>query len=141
MDLDLHPGVHTPTAARHAVDDAVAQLPEVDEHARQNASLLVTELVTNAVVHGSPPSRLRVQAAGGRLRIAVSDHGSRPPVLMHPGPELGHGRGLLLVSTLAADWGVEYRARGGKVVWAELPMETATSPRSRVAVAHPAEGL
>lgn len=117
IDIALDTGVQSPTDARHAVD---ATLPEVDESTRQNTLLLVTELVTNAVVHGSPPCRLRAHAAAGRMRIEVSDCDPRRPVLMRPGPELDHGRGLLLVSALADDWGVEPRSAGGKTVWAEL---------------------
>lgn len=85
------------------------------------AVLLVSELVTNAILHGRAPLELRAQAAGSGLRVEVYDQDpSTPPVLRHdvdltePG-----GRGLQLVDTLADRWGWTENDHG-KVVWFEL---------------------
>ena len=85
------------------------------------AVLLVSELVTNAILHGRAPLELRAHAAGAGVRVEVHDHEpSRPPVLRHdedltePG-----GRGLQLVDTLADRWGWAENDNG-KVVWFEL---------------------
>lgn len=85
------------------------------------AVLLVSELVTNAILHGRAPLELRAQAAGAGVRVEVHDQEpSRPPILRHdedltePG-----GRGLQLVDTLADRWGWAENDQG-KVVWFEL---------------------
>lgn len=85
--------------------------------------VVVSELVTNAVVHGR--SAVDVQVDGdpgaGRVRVAVTDAGGGRPRTQRPGPEESHGRGLQIVEALADLWGVEPAASGrGKTVWAEL---------------------
>jgi anti-sigma regulatory factor (Ser/Thr protein kinase) len=85
------------------------------------AVLLVSELVTNAILHGRAPLELRAQALGSAVRVEVQDQDpARPPVLRHDVDltEVG-GRGLQLVDTLADRWGWAERD-GGKVVWFEL---------------------
>jgi hypothetical protein len=55
------------------------------------------------------------------LRVAVRDDNPALPVVgHHPDLTAESGRGLLLVSTLADDWGVESTESGGKAVWFEL---------------------
>jgi anti-sigma regulatory factor (Ser/Thr protein kinase) len=85
------------------------------------AVLLVSELVTNAIMYGRAPLELRAHAEGSALRVEVYDHDPvHPPVLRRnvdvadPG-----GRGLQLVDTLADRWGWAENANG-KVVWFEL---------------------
>ncbi|MFB8114441.1 ATP-binding protein [Streptomyces sp. NPDC055962] len=84
--------------------------------------LCVSELATNALVHGVPPGRVfRVRlTCGSVLRIEVHDSGDghvREPV--DPGPLDEHGRGLALVGALADAWGVGKRDPG-KIVWCEF---------------------
>ncbi|WLQ40444.1 ATP-binding protein [Streptomyces laculatispora] len=87
--------------------------------------LCVSELATNALVHGVPPGRgFRIQLswerADGRLRIETHDSGDgEVRGAPCPGPDAEGGRGLLLVSALAAAWGVGERTPG-KVVWCEF---------------------
>src|SRR5699024_8169974 len=125
-----------PTDARHAVDAAIGIS---DESSRQTVLLLVTELATNAVVHGRPPCRLRVHTGQEWLRIAVSDTDPHPPVVLNPGPDVDHGRGLLLVTTLADAWGVDRTrhpaGQDGKVVWAEARLTSPVSPDRGVSYA------
>lgn len=88
-----------------------------------SAGLLVSELATNALLHGCLRDRLfRVQLrlTAATLRIEVSDpRGERLPRLRLPEDGECFGRGLLIVAELADRWGVEPRTVG-KTVWAEL---------------------
>lgn len=84
------------------------------------AELLTSELVTNALVHTDRDAILTATVRPGRLRVEVRDFVGRRPKLCVPNADDGtHGRGLMLVQSLADAWGV--RADGvGKVVWFEL---------------------
>ena len=84
-----------------------------------DATVIVTELVSNAVIHAMTTSELRVSYGAGVLRIEVMDAAPHRPVMRSPGTTEEHGRGLLLVSTLSESWGVEPQP-DGKLVWAEL---------------------
>ena len=83
-------------------------------------NLLVTELVTNAVIHGGSESEVAVLLTGQALRVEVADN---HPAVPAPRPTdddwATSGRGLALVETLSERWGIEPRA-GGKVIWFEL---------------------
>ncbi|WP_399552609.1 ATP-binding protein [Streptomyces sp. YIM 98790] len=93
--------------------------------------LLVSELVTNAVVHTARPAVLRLGLAvpegagaeGGRriaaVRLEVVDVSSRAPVRRSASGEDTGGRGLELVELLADRWGWQYEA-DGKRIWCEL---------------------
>ncbi|WJV51172.1 ATP-binding protein [Streptomyces flavofungini] len=86
----------------------------------ETAELLASELVTNALVHTDRDAVLTASVGPGRLRVEVRDFvGCRPRPRAPGNEEDTHGRGLLLVQSLADAWGV--RAHGvGKVVWFEL---------------------
>ncbi|OIJ63395.1 ATP-binding protein [Streptomyces mangrovisoli] len=84
------------------------------------AELLTSELVTNALVHTDQDAVLTATVGPHGLRVEVRDFVARRPRLHVPDADDGtHGRGLVLVQSLADSWGV--RAHGvGKVVWFEL---------------------
>jgi anti-sigma regulatory factor (Ser/Thr protein kinase) len=86
------------------------------------ATLLVSELVANAVLHTGTPIRVVVRT-GDRVRIEVHDGNAQLPVRKHYSNMSGTGRGLMLVERLATDWGAE-RTSTGKVVWFELDGST-----------------
>ncbi|WP_326686629.1 MULTISPECIES: ATP-binding protein [unclassified Streptomyces] len=88
------------------------------------AQLVISEFVTNAVLHtDSGRIGCSLHLDGERLRIEVSDEGAEgcAPQPRIATPEEVNGRGLQLVGALAERWGVSSGdARCGRVVWAEL---------------------
>ncbi|WP_413760148.1 SpoIIE family protein phosphatase [Streptomyces sp. MMBL 11-3] len=84
--------------------------------------LIVSELVTNALVHTDGQIRLDLTLIDNRLRVAVADVSPRTPIKPTSiGWEATGGRGILLVEALSANWGT-VPVSGGKQVWAELPL-------------------
>ncbi|MFJ4468627.1 ATP-binding protein [Streptomyces sp. NPDC089424] len=115
-----------------------------------NAVLVTSELVTNAVTHsGSERIVCRLHLVGRRLRVEVEDQnlGSTLPASRQACPDDQNGRGLVLVEAVCDDWGVGPAPnRTGRVVWADLtttpsppvPPTPATPPARPVP--HSAEG-
>ncbi|MFH8617512.1 SpoIIE family protein phosphatase [Streptomyces sp. NPDC017979] len=120
---------------------AVWRLPDAIVHARRftartlrswgagvdvdTAQLIVSELVTNAVLHTRGQVRLDLTLTGRRLRIAVNDSSPRAPVRSTAlDLDATGGRGLVIVQALATAYGSVPFA-GGKQVWAELPVAPA----------------
>ncbi|MER5473000.1 ATP-binding protein [Streptomyces sp. NPDC002685] len=100
------------------------------EHACEDVLLVTGELIANALEHGRPPVRVVLTETrsdeGRRLRIEVTDAGTGPDVgrvratWRHPSFSLADGgRGLLIVDTLAENWGDEPTAEG-HTVWADV---------------------
>jgi CheY-like chemotaxis protein len=81
--------------------------------------LLVSELVTNAVVHASSAPRVEVQLEGATARVQVFDDDPTLPTAGEASTSALGGRGLFLVEQLATRWGTE-RHGDGKVIWFEL---------------------
>ncbi|MFI2206842.1 ATP-binding protein [Streptomyces sp. NPDC020192] len=113
-----------------AVPEARRELRELLRHwgrpgRSEIAELLTSELVTNALVHTDDDAVLTAVVEPGGLRVEVRDFMARRPELR--APDTGddtHGRGLVLVQSLADAWGV--RPHGvGKSVWFELGAEAA----------------
>lgn len=91
------------------------------------AQLLVSELVGNAVRHGLPPIEVDVRCDGGELlEIRVRDSLEGRPRLKHVDLDAEGGRGIALVDLLSEQWGTEFDPEaGGKVVWFRLSLRTA----------------
>ncbi|MEY9997930.1 serine/threonine-protein kinase RsbW [Streptomyces sp. V4I8] len=88
------------------------------------ARLLVSELFTNAVIHGdSSAVQLALAVRGSVLRIEVVDNGGSPQEFheVDAAPTDEHGRGLLLVRELAERWG-QFTERTGTRVWFDLAL-------------------
>ncbi|WP_411070327.1 SpoIIE family protein phosphatase [Streptomyces sp. cmx-4-25] len=86
------------------------------------ATLLVSELVTNAIRYGAAPVTLRLITDSTTLTCEISDAGQAAPHLRHAKAVEEGGRGLLICAVLADNWGMRYSA-GGKTVWAEIGTE------------------
>lgn len=82
-------------------------------------ALLVTELVTNAVLHADSAGVLSLSEIEAGMRVDVADVSTTPPTLLAIDFTASSGRGLRLVDELADSWGVDLHA-DGKVVWFEL---------------------
>ena len=89
------------------------------------AELLVSELVTNALLHADAPRRLRL-FRDRVLTVEVADAGGQTPQLRETGEQEEGGRGMFLVGELAHRWGSRI-TRNGKVVWAELELPLGTA--------------
>jgi GAF domain-containing protein len=98
--------------------------------ASDDLQLIVSELVTNALIHAGSDVELRLRAFSGHVRVEVRDSASSPPV---PSPfsvsdegmaQAEHGRGLMLVGALARRWNTAPNGRG-KTVWLEMAVPAA----------------
>ncbi len=83
---------------------------------RNDVVLAVSELVTNAVLHASPPLSLRVACAERSVLVEVLDRTSLRPRRQRPTDDDEHGRGLNIVAAVTSSWGTR-RAGAGKSVW------------------------
>jgi len=84
-------------------------------------SLLVSELVSNAIVHAQSDFEVSVLLRGHTIRIEVDDQSDAPPVPRDADIDDDSGRGMALVEALAIGWGVTERDGSGKTVWFEVP--------------------
>ncbi|MGH3331828.1 MAG: SpoIIE family protein phosphatase [Nocardioidaceae bacterium] len=85
----------------------------------EDAVLVTSELVTNAMLHGAAPVDLRVHADHSRVLLEVQDRGSFQPRRVRPTPDDEHGRGLQIVAALSQRWGTRVTP-DGKSVWCIL---------------------
>ncbi|MFF3404537.1 ATP-binding protein [Streptomyces sp. NPDC002659] len=130
--------LHAPRTARSFVRTAIADwtpeaLPaEITERLTHDATLLVSELVTNAVVHAGTTVELYCRLVAGEtegeefasLVVEVSDdHPMRPLLPGDANTYATHGRGLQLVAAIAESWGISYH-RDLKTVWFRLPIRS-----------------
>lgn len=116
--VELNPQPADVPAARRFVADQCERWGCSDLLA--DASIVVTELVTNAFLHAGTRCELRAGLSDRALRLQVTDYGAGMPDPGAADDLTEHGRGLLLVSALCVGWGVEALPTGGKVVWAEI---------------------
>ena len=132
FELAAHPG--SPAQARRLTRARLTHW-SVCEDTCDSAALVVSELVTNAIVHtASNHVVCELHDGDDLVRIAVRDEGSAPgePCRSPQRAEEEQGRGLLLVDALCHSWGA--REHGlGLLVWAELPRK-ADTPRDDAAV-------
>jgi PAS domain S-box-containing protein len=85
----------------------------------ETAELLVSEIVTNALVHAGTPIDVGFSFVDGGLRVEVTDGSPHAPTPRAYGPSAGTGRGLMLLEELVDEWGVVHQ-RPGKTVWFQI---------------------
>jgi anti-sigma regulatory factor (Ser/Thr protein kinase) len=115
--VELTADVASCSMARRFVEEALSQ---ATDDVRASAMLLISEVVTNALLHTSGPVTVEVQQEGRAYRIAVGDQSRTPPTKKGYRVDDVTGRGLELLDLLAAAWGWNPTG-GGKIVWFDLP--------------------
>ena len=103
--------------ARRLVSETLREWDRLD--LIEPAALLVSELVTNSVLHAGTDIEVRILPAGGGARVEVADGSATAPSRRRFADEAVTGRGLEIVGAVATAWGVESTATG-KVVWFQL---------------------
>lgn len=105
------------SAARHAVADLLLGAMPVPIVVLEDVLLMVSELVTNVVVHAHTETRVWATVEPGRVSVAVGDGDpDHAPFLAERGSLATNGRGILLVDALSSDWGIDL-LDDAKVVW------------------------
>jgi anti-sigma regulatory factor (Ser/Thr protein kinase) len=120
-----------PANARNSVRDLFRGLALTDRNRvyplASDVELVVSELVTNAVLHGTGPITLRVRVIEGFVSVGVQDCGSGVPHVNRADASREGGRGMAVVAGLVSDWGVRVDGDTGKEVWAILAVEPLTT--------------
>lgn len=112
--------VPVPLAVRAARRFVTGQLARSNSQTLvEDAGLVISELATNAVMHGASPFRVSIAQSDSIVRLTVEDTSGEPLSRPEPMPAAIGGRGLAVIDSLCARWGVEPHD-GGKAVWAEL---------------------
>jgi DNA-binding NarL/FixJ family response regulator len=109
-----------PSSSRHArrfIDEALRRWDCGD--LADTVTLLISELVANAVMHAHSTAEISVLLHPGCVRIEVADRDPTIPKRRNVGLESTSGRGLALVEALSRSWGIE-RTPTGKYIWFEV---------------------
>ncbi len=123
LDLVLAAVPHSVATARHAVARLLVSAPRIPTEVAEDVLLLVSELVTNAVLHARTAVRVSASAKGGHIMVSVGDDDPlHAPSAAERGTLATSGRGIRLVELLASSWGVEVEAQS-KIVWFESTYE------------------
>jgi len=121
LHLSLEPGPHAPAEARAAIAD-FSEAHGLDTDTLAGLLLLVSEVVTNAVVHPEPqPSAdisISASVVDAMVRVEITDQGAGFIPHGRDPERIDGGYGLYLLDQAAARWGVEHR--GGTTVWFEV---------------------
>ena len=115
----LPPDPSSAMVARTFARDVLSTWSESE--AADTVTLLVSELVTNAVLHAGSKVEVAVRHRGDWLRVEVADESPILPGQREFTSDATTGRGLGLIEAMADAWGVEPRADEGKIVWFEVP--------------------
>ncbi|MEW6477450.1 MAG: response regulator [Actinomycetota bacterium] len=110
----------SPRAARRFVSQALTGWDDEEGDLTDTVTLLVSELVTNAVVHAGSEVEVLVRLTSTAARIEVTDASAEAISPRDAAADEDSGRGLALVGSLARRWGVRPAPGGGKTVWFEV---------------------
>jgi anti-sigma regulatory factor (Ser/Thr protein kinase) len=113
-ECELPVSHEAPARARRFLKTAAC--PEHHSALLDDAMVLVSELVTNSVLHGGPPLVVAVDCDGAFLQVRVRDGSPSLPTPRAAGQADENGRGLALVAAMSHEWGVQPDT-DGKLVW------------------------
>lgn len=99
----------------------------LDTETAETVTLLTSETVTNAFIHGRSEARLRLRLLPDRVRLEIGDDNSRHPVRAERQDDALDGRGLAILELASSAWGID-DDDAGKVVWFEVAAEPTTTP-------------
>ncbi len=98
----------------------------LDHEGIRQVALMVSEIATNCVVHARTAFRIAITRHEGQVRVEVTDRSPRRARPVHAGPDDARGRGLMIVSSLADDWGIAPDTPAGhKTVWFAVALNAA----------------
>jgi len=89
-------------------------------------ALLVSELVSNVVLHAHTPFEVTLRVRDEHIRVSVADESPLIPAMKQYAADSVTGRGLTMIDSAAARWGIDETA-GGKAVWFEMPCAEAVA--------------
>lgn len=115
----LAPDLARVSDARRSASAAL-RLWDVGKPLADDVQLVVSELVANAIEHGSGWVALRVAETAGNVTVEVTDANHVPARIRCSEPDDPRGRGLVIVAALAHQWGV---SENGRTTWARFVLE------------------
>jgi hypothetical protein len=124
--VSLDPVAQSASAARELVVSTCAEWGLA--HHGETAALVVSEAVTNAILHSATDLEVAIARHGSRLRVAVRDSIAGRPCARAQDLTATGGRGMHLVAACALAWGVLPTEGSGKVVWAVLDAPPVDAP-------------
>jgi anti-sigma regulatory factor (Ser/Thr protein kinase) len=119
--LSLPAGPRSPQQARAMVKDVCGG--RVPDTVARDATLVVSELATNAVRHAGEPIEVISLLTRERLVVAVHDSSPAAPVVAGAGQWHESGRGLVIVEAVSQTWGVHTQDGDGKTVWSSFSIQ------------------
>jgi anti-sigma regulatory factor (Ser/Thr protein kinase) len=118
LELALPAEPSSAAAARHSLA-AYCRDHGVPTQLTDDALLVISELVTNAVLHAGTPTMAWAEYEPGSITVAVVDGSSSLPALLAPSERRESGRGVAIIDELGATWGL-IRTSLGKIIWVNI---------------------
>jgi anti-sigma regulatory factor (Ser/Thr protein kinase) len=119
-----------PLSPRRARRFVAAELVGLAAETIETIALMVSELATNAVIHGRSGFSVALSRSAREVRVEVADEGAGVPAVRNPDRQQASGRGLRLVDNLADDWGTRSVDPTGKTVWFVVGLRAGAGPAS-----------
>jgi anti-sigma regulatory factor (Ser/Thr protein kinase) len=118
---------HEPQSVPAARRFATSFLHGASRDTLEAVELMVSELATNCIRHTDSGFDLTITRNGADIRVEATDHAGGTPIMRSPEPTDPSGRGLKIIDTLSAHWGVLATRDAGKTVWFTIS-DVATCP-------------
>lgn len=113
--------MHAVAEARRFVERALGRWEREDDG---TIALIVSELVTNAVLYGHGAGTVLLRIGDDHITVEVSDRSAAVPTTRPATDDAELGRGMRIIEAASLSWGVRPQ-REGKIVWCDLPLPPA----------------